>query len=192
MHALTKLRKKYEHQKLMALCARFDSWMTIPLVCTMFLFMGFAFADTCEAKVLRLVFMASGFVALSITLFFFVCWAFFGALDSILYTRSRGLWRILSVGFWFMLAFCIALFVLTATGILAREKFGLSSLFGRIIVGYVAFYMALLGSVAVQVARDEFREWHSRRSVRAFLLPAIFGGLLWSGSAWIFWRILLS
>ena len=98
MHTLTKLRRKYEHQKLMALCARFDSWMTIPLVCTMFLFMGVAFADKFEAKVLRAVFMASGFVALSITFFFFVCWAFFRALDGILHTKSRGVWRVFSVG----------------------------------------------------------------------------------------------
>jgi len=102
-------------------------------------------------------------------------------------------WRLVfGYGFWFMFAFCALLFVLFATGVFAHEKLGLSSLFGRILVGYVALCMALLGSIAARVAYGEFREWHTRRSIWALLFPSLFGGLLLSGSVWIFWRIFVS
>jgi hypothetical protein len=98
MSALTNLRRRYDHQKLMGWCARLWSWMTIPIVATMVLFMGFAFADKFEVRVLRGALMALGLLALAICFLLFVGLSSASALDAVLHSRSRGVGRVWSVG----------------------------------------------------------------------------------------------
>jgi hypothetical protein len=72
--------------------------MEIPIVCTMLLFIGFGFADKFEARVLRGVFLGLGFLALFVTFGLFICFSSVSALDTALHTKSRGPWRVLSMG----------------------------------------------------------------------------------------------
>jgi hypothetical protein len=94
---LTRLRKRYDHQTLTALGARLWSHMTLPIVCTMFLFMAFMYADKFAPKPYPGILMALGFLALSVTFGMFVCLVFISAFDAALHTKSRGIWRLLSV-----------------------------------------------------------------------------------------------
>jgi hypothetical protein len=98
MSALANLRKRHDHQKLMGWCARLWSWMSIPIFSTIILFLGFAFADKLEARVLRGIFMGLGFLAVVVTVLLFVCLSSVSALDAVLHTRSRGVGRVWSVG----------------------------------------------------------------------------------------------
>lgn len=64
----------------------------------MVLFMGFAFADKFEVRVLRGALMGLGLLSLTITFILFVCLSSASALDAVLHSRSRGVGRVWSVG----------------------------------------------------------------------------------------------
>ena len=99
-------------------------------------------------------------------------------------------WRLVfRYGFWFMLAFCIVLFILFATGMFAQDKLGLRRLFGCVIVGYLAVCMALMATASLRLGLSECRGRDTRTSLWAMVFPWMFGGLLLTGSIWIFWRI---
>lgn len=93
----TKLRKRFDHQRLTELWVRFWSWMIIPIVTGLFSALGLFLADEIEGKILCSVFTGLLLLAATITFGIFVCMAGISTLDSVLHKRTRGLGGILSV-----------------------------------------------------------------------------------------------
>lgn len=100
---------------------------------------------------------------------------------------------VLKNGFWVVLALCITLFILFATGFFRHENLGLDRVFGHILVGYVDLGIAFFGVMALQVGYSEFRK-RKRRAKPTPLLRLAFVGLLGvlllAGSLRLFWLLI--
>ena len=82
----------------MGLWAQFWSWMRVPIVAALTSALGLFLADDLEAKILRIIFTVSLLLAFSVAFGLFICLACLSSLDAALHNKSRGLWRIVSMG----------------------------------------------------------------------------------------------
>jgi len=100
------------------------------------------------------------------------------------------LWRLVfRRGYWVMLAICVVLLILFATGVFTHEKFGFNGVLWTAIFGWVALCMVLFGIAVLEVALAEFRAKATERSIWGLVFSSVFGSLLLGGAGWMIWNI---